>query len=224
VETAPEDVPVLQRRIVQASRRTGKPVIIATQMLESMTTAQHPTRAEASDVAGAIFERVDAVMLSGETAVGAHPVQATETMARIAAKAEESMSPESTDRRTLGLPDDVPAAVSAAVADLAEDVRARAIVVSTQSGATALAVARHRPHVDIVAATPDEQVARQMMLVGGVTPVVVPLAEDTDEMLDHVVSATMGAGLAESGDRVVIAAGVTTRTPGATDFLVVRRV
>lgn len=224
VETAPEEVPILQRRIIEECRRAGVPVIVATQMLESMTTASRPTRAEASDVANAIFDGVDAVMLSAETAVGAHPVKVVETMARIAARAEgaRQQSELATSPRTS--PGDVTAAVSAAVCELADDLGLAAIITATQSGATARSVARQRPSVPVVAVTPHPEVARRLAVVWGVQPLVVPLAEDTGLMLDRVAHAVRDAGLVSSGEKVAITAGISSRVPGATDFILVRTV
>ncbi|MDF1541858.1 MAG: pyruvate kinase [Anaerosomatales bacterium] len=224
VETSPEEVPVLQRRIIELCRIAGVPVIVATQMLESMTSAPRPTRAEASDVANAIFDRVDAVMLSAETAVGSYPVESVETMARIAKRAEDSGQTAPAVAVPPGDGGDVTAAVSSAVCRLASDLELDAIVTATQSGATARAVARHRPSAPVVAATPDPAVARRLAVVWGVRPLVVPLADDTDLMLDSVLVAVRDAGLASSGDRVAITAGISSRVPGATDFILVRSV
>jgi pyruvate kinase len=224
VETSPEEVPVLQRRIIESCRHAGVPVIVATQMLESMTAAPRPTRAEASDVANAIFDRVDAVMLSAETAVGSYPVESVKTMARIAISAEESGGRDAGSHLSVRATGDVTAAVSAAVCELSNDLDLAAIVTATQSGATARAVARHRPSVPVIAATPDPAVARRLSLVWGVRPLVVPLAEDTDVMLDSVMTAVRDAGLASAGQRVAVTAGITSRVPGATDFVLVRSV
>jgi len=224
VETAPEDVPVLQRRIVELCRGAGVPVIVATQMLESMTASPRPTRAEASDVANAIFDYVDAVMLSAETAVGRYPAASVETMARIAERAEEAHAPLPAVPQPRSDGDDVTAAVSAAVCELAGDLRLAAIVTATQSGATARAVARHRPSVPVVAVTPDPAVARRLGIVWGVRPLVVELAEDTDLMLKSVLAAVRDTGLARPGERVAITAGISSRVPGATDLIVVQPV
>ncbi|MBI5232297.1 MAG: pyruvate kinase [Coriobacteriales bacterium] len=226
VELAPERVPVIQRSVVKAARRRGRPVIIATQMLESMTMSPRPTRAEASDVANAIFEKVDAVMLSGESAVGYYPVQSVETMARIATTAEE-MPPSLAERgrhHANHTPTDIQQAVSDAVVDLAQDLTLAAIVTPTQSGATALAVARHRPLVPIIAPTPSAEVARRLCIVWGVTPLVVELPEDTDVMLEAVCRAGIEAGLIERGSLIAITAGRATRIAGGTDFVHVREV
>jgi len=222
VETAPEHVPVLQARIVEAARLQGRPVIVATQMLESMKTSPRPTRAEASDVATAIFEGADAVMLSAETAVGLYPVEVIRVMDRIARAAEESRISPTGSHGVHGA--DIGRAVSAAVVRLAEDLDLAAIVVATQSGATARAVAAHRPRVPVIAVTPLEQTARRLAAVWGVAALVVPLSEDTDEMLETVLTVVREAGLARNGERVAITAGRASRTPGATDFLVVREI
>jgi len=225
VETSSEAVPVLQRRIISAARAAGVPVIVATQMLESMTASPRPTRAEASDVANAIFEGADCVMLSAETAVGAYPVESVATMARIIGRAEEeSVAPFPQGRRSAGHAGDVTQAVSAAACDLAESLELAAIVTATQSGATARAVSRHRPAVDIVAVTPHEAVARRLQVVWGVRPLVVPLAGDTDLMLECVLAAVAEAGYASPGERVAITAGVAARESGATDFILVREI
>lgn len=224
VETAPEQVPVAQRRIVAACRAAGKPVIIATQMLESMTTSVRPTRAEASDVANAIFSEVDAVMLSAETAVGEHPALAVATMARIAETAETSLA-ERTDVATAhGGRDDVTRAVSAAVAELARELDLAAIVTATQSGATARAVAAHRPRVPIIAVTPDVRVARRLALVWGVTPLIVAQHGTIDEMLDLSVHSAREAGLVAPGKMVALTAGVAVGVPGTTNLVQVTRV
>lgn len=225
VETSPEAVPVLQRRIIAESRRAGVPVIVATQMLESMTAAPRPTRAEASDVANAIFDGVDAVMLSAETAVGMYPVESVATMGRIVVRAEEdaALTPEKR-RRSGGRTGDVTQAVSAAVCDLAEDLGLAAVVTATQSGSTARAVARHRPGVPIIAVTPYPEVARRLQLVWGVRSRVIPLSDDTDLMLERVLGTVIEAGYAKIGQRVAITAGIAARAAGRTDFILVREV
>lgn len=221
VETSPEEVPVIQRRIIAAARAVGKPVVIATQMLESMTHHPRPTRAEASDVANAIFSRVDAVMLSGETAVGEYPVEAVQTMARIATTAEEALPPGPENGH--GPTSDVQVAVSSAVCNLATDLSLAAIVPVTESGATALAVAQHRPGTVIAAATPSVGVARRLSLVWGVNALVMSFSPDTDVLLDSVAAALRTAVPASAGARVAITAGRSSRTSGGTDFILVRQ-
>ena len=223
VETSPEIVPVVQRRVVAAARAAGKPVVVATQMLESMTASPRPTRAEASDVANAIFSRVDACMLSGETSVGEYPVETVETMARIAATAEGVLL---SARRAHGgaVTINVQEAVSAAVCDLAADLCLAAIVPITESGATALAVARHRPDAPIVAATSSPSVARRLQLVWGVHPLIMFFAQDTDTLLDSALNAIREEGLAQPGEQIALTAGRATRLQGGTDFILVSEV
>ena len=220
VETSPEIVPVVQRRVVTKARAAGKPVVVATQMLESMTSSPRPTRAEASDVANAIFSRVDACMLSGETSVGGYPVETVQTMARIAATAEESLV--RAERRHGGvLTNNVQLAVSAAVVGLASDLGLAAIVPITESGATALAVARHRPDTPIVAVTSSPAVARRLQLVWGVRPLVMYFAQDTDTLLDSALTAIREEGLAQPGEQIALTAGRATRQQGGTNFILV---
>ncbi|MBE0477098.1 MAG: pyruvate kinase [Coriobacteriia bacterium] len=224
VETSPEDVPVLQRRIVDLCRRTGTPVIIATQMLESMTLSPRPTRAEASDVAHAIFSGVDAVMLSGETAVGEYPVEAVTTMQRITSAAEEAVSGQLAGGYERGVAGDVTRAVSAAACELSEDLGLAAILTATESGATARAVAAQRPSTRIVAVTPREEVGRRLALVWGVTPIVMEFPDTFDRMLERSVEAARDAGLVASGQSVAITGGLALRRVGTTDSIQVRRV
>ncbi|HSQ22726.1 MAG TPA: pyruvate kinase [Coriobacteriia bacterium] len=223
VEIPVESVPVVQRRIVAAARAAGVPVIVATQMLESMTEARRPTRAEASDVANAIFDAVDAVMLSGETAIGRHPAHVLATMDRIVRAAEDAAVEHPWSPRP-SAPDDVAAAVSRAACDLADGLDLAAIVTATQSGATARSVAAHRPKTAIVAATPDPATARRLMLVWGVRPVVVGTYETIDEMIAAACAAARDSGTARPGDLVAVTGGVAVNVAGSTNFVQVNRV
>ncbi|MDP2300659.1 MAG: pyruvate kinase [Actinomycetota bacterium] len=223
VEIAPEQVPVVQRRIVAAARAAGKPVVVATQMLESMTEAHRPTRAEASDVANAIFDTVDAVMLSGETAIGRNPVHVLATMDRIVRAAEAEVV-DHPPMRTPGATDDVAAAVSRAVCELAATLDLAAIVTPTQSGATARAVAAHRPRVPVLAATPDEAVARWLAIVWGVRAAVIGSYSTIDEMIAAAAAAARDAGVAESGDLIAVTGGVAVHVSGSTNLIQVHRV
>lgn len=223
VELRLEEVPAAQRRIVAAARTAGKPVVVATQMLESMTTAARPTRAEASDVANAIFDSVDAVMLSGETAVGAHPAHALATMDRIVRAAEEVAVEQPWAPRP-GASDDVTAAVSRVACDLANDLDLAAIVTVTQSGATARAVAAHRPRVPVLASTTDAAVARQLTLAWGVRPIVIGTYDSIDEMIEVAASAARESGLAAPGDLIAVTGGVAVHVAGSTNFVQVHRV
>lgn len=215
VETSPEAVPPAQRRIVMRSRELGRPVIVATQMLESMTHAPRPTRAEASDVATAVFEGADAVMLSQETAIGEYPVDAVETMVRICVAAEEAGPPAGSLRPT----GSVTAAVAAAAVDLAADIGASAIVTPTESGASARAVAACRPPTPVLAMTPLPRTARALALVWGVSPDLVEPAGSIEAMTDGAVRLVRSAGIAGAGDRVVVTAGTQVGVSGTTDLV-----
>ncbi len=223
VETPAEEVPFHQKRIIRACNRAGKPVITATQMLQTMIENPRPTRAEASDVANAILDGTDAVMLSGETAVGRYPVEAVETMAAICANAEahlphgrllhgEYHSHESRETIT--------EAISCAAVEIASEVGAKAIVTATMSGRTARMVARHRPLVPIVAVTPSRSTLSCLALVWGVVPVLVQEFETTDEMVQMMVCAARDEeGLVAWGDPVVLTAGIPFGSGGETNML-----
>jgi pyruvate kinase len=218
VEIGAASVPLLQKLIIQKALERGKPVITATQMLESMVSSPEPTRAEASDVANAVLDGTSAVMLSGETAVGEYPVEAVAYMDRIARAVEPSMDyrheiPTAAQKPTIG------GAMSNAACDVAEALRAVAILVPTFSGATASAVARLRPRRPIVALTHIEWAQRQMALEWGVTPVHIPEAPDVEELWEVSVSAAREAGLIQPGDRVVITAGTAVNIPGSTNVI-----
>ncbi len=226
VETAPELVPLAQKRIIHLANRLGKPVITATQMLQSMIDNPRPTRAEASDVANAILDGSDAVMLSGETAVGKYPVEAVRMMAKIAAEMEASEA--FPYHQLMTLPDDgaelpsarlISRAISRATVEISQEAHAAAILTSTESGRTARTVARHRPRCPLVAATPFEETARRMQLVWGVTPVVVPAFFDTDSMIQVMVQAALRCGYATVGIQLVLTAGIPLEVHGVTNML-----
>ncbi len=224
IEISVEEVPLQQKRIIQKCNRAGIPVITATQMLQSMVSSPRPTRAEASDVANAILDGTDAVMLSGETAAGRYPVQAVEVMERIARIVEPRLRPRR-DEEFEQLPHRQPItdAISDATARIADDLEARLIVTSTFSGYTARQVARERPRVPIVALTPVETTCRRLTLVWGVLPVKIPKYRDTDEMLKLVRDALLDLGLAVKGDLVVVTGGLPLGGGGKTNFLKVHR-
>jgi pyruvate kinase len=218
VEIGPHLVPLIQKRIILAALDAGKPVITATQMLESMTHHPEPTRAEASDVANAILDGTSAVMLSQETAVGEYPIDAVQTMAKIALAVEPSLGyrheiPEASEEPTVGQ------AMSNAACDIAEVLQATAIIVPTFTGRTASAVARLRPRRPIVALTHHEWAVQQMALEWGVTPVWIPEAPDVDELWRLSVEAARRTGLVQAGDRVVITAGTAVNIPGSTNVI-----
>jgi pyruvate kinase len=224
VETSPEAVPVIQKRLIAACRAKGKPVIIATQMLESMIAAPRPTRAEASDVANAIFSGADAVMLSGETAIGAYPAEVVRTMAKIATTAESSLDFTFVEPAKGRHSADVTEAVSAAVVELASDLGVAAILTSTQSGATARSVAKYRPAAPIVAITPSVEIARRLRVVWGVVPLLVRPSTSIEDMIALAVDAARENRLADPGDLVAITAGVAVNMPGSTNLIQVHTV
>ena len=219
VELAPEDVPVAQKTIVRAARRRGIPCIVATQMLESMISSPAPTRAEVSDVSNAVYEGADALMLSGESAAGAFPVEAVEVMDRIIARVER-------DPRWPGLmdaehaaPDDAyQDAVPAAARVAGTAARAACIVAYTASGSTALRMARERPLQPVLALTPRIETARRLALVWGLEPRLGGDPADLDDMTSRALDAALASGLALPGRAVLIVAGVPFGTPGATNL------
>ncbi len=222
VEIAGERVPYWQKEIIRRSSQQAKIVITATQMLESMITNPTPTRAEASDVANAVYDGTDAVMLSGETAVGKYPGRAVATMSRIARTVEASLSPGGLGLRLAG--DGVTRAISAAACDLAVNLDAAAIVTPTSSGSTALEVAKHRPHQPVVAVSPSMDVINQLALAWGVQPHLISPARDTDDMFSKAISAARASGFASEGKMIVITAGVRVNVPGTTNLIKVHLV
>ncbi len=217
VECALERVPLIQKRIIRQCHEAGVPVITATEMLDSMVHESRPTRAEASDVANAVLDGTDAVMLSGETAVGDHPVEVVETMDRIVRDIEESdeyadvreqIVPEADDTRT--------DALARSARYLARDVGATAVVAASESGYTARTAAKYRPGVPIVASTPDHRVRRELSLSWGVVPRHSPLPDEgVDDLILSAVQTALNTGVAESGDTVVVISGMMTRMEGA---------
>ncbi len=220
VEMPPEKVPLLQKKIIEACHWGEKPVITATQMLESMIENPQPTRAEASDVANAILDGTDCVMLSGETAVGKYPVQAVEFMARIAMQAETSVNPWPPDEDVSG-PDE---SVAHAACRAAQEQFANAIVTFTQSGSTSLLVSKHRPRMSIIAPTPFRHVARRISLYWGVTPVILRPKKTTDDMISSVEKIMLKKKLARQHDLIVITAGVPIGVAGSTNLMKIHRV
>jgi len=221
VEIALEKIPEVQKTLIRKSREAGKPVITATQMLRSMVDSPRPSRAEVTDVANAILDGTDAVMLSEETAVGRYPVEAVAVMARIAGEAERI--PSSCDGPRPGglepVHGSLPGAVAWAAARLAADVGAAAIVTFTRSGSTARLVSRSRPAIPILAHTPEERTRRQLALCWGVLPVLGENLSRTDEMVAAALKAAKQAGLVKKGQTVVITAGVPTGVPGTTNLI-----
>ncbi len=220
VELPTEDVPVIQKSIIKQCNDKGKPVITATQMLESMMLNPRPTRAEASDVANAVFDGSDALMLSGETAAGKYPIESVKMMARIIEKAESEMLKSYKTPRVSGLAfSSIPDAVSHATCTIADDLSAAAILTSTSSGATARMVAKYRPVSPIFAATPSPKTEHELALVWGVYPFVVPAVYSTDDAISVGVEALLEKGWINEGDLIVITAGVPIGTPGTTNLI-----
>ena len=226
VEIPAEEVPLLQKVIIERCNRTGKPVITATQMLESMIHNPRPTRAEASDVANAIFDGTDAIMLSGETAAGKYPVEAVETMARIAERSEAALQYEELlgKKRLIGPQRTVTDAISYATCATAQDLGAAAIITSTESGHTAKMVSKYRPRAPIVAVTPHARVMRKLALVWGVQPLLVKMTAGTDEMIASALEVSLAAGMIKGGDLVIITAGLPAGVHGTTNLLRVHTV
>jgi pyruvate kinase len=220
VELPLEKVPGLQKQMTRGARRAGKPVVVATQMLESMISSPVPTRAEVSDVATAIYEGTDAVMLSAESASGQYPVEAVATMDRIAMEVEtdttyrEMIDTQRTEPEATGAD-----AIAAAAREIAETLDLNAVVCWTFSGATALRVARERPRSPIMSISPNVSAGRKLALVWGVHSVVAEDARDQDDMVNRACRLAFKEGLAQVGQRIIVVAGVPFRTPGATNMV-----
>ncbi len=224
VEMPPEDVPVLQREIVRTSRRAGKPVVVATQMLDSMVDMPVPTRAEASDVATAVYDGADAVMLSAETAVGDYPVETVTMMNRIIERVQKDPFYRETMNTQRHEPEATTAdAISAAARQIGDTIEASAIIAYTTSGSTALRMARERPERPIISIAPRVETARKMSLVWGVHSTRAPDAKDLNDMVETAMHQARIDGFAETDDRVVITAGVPFGTPGKTNLLRIAR-
>ena len=220
VEMPLEKVPGIQKHMTRAARAAGKPVVVATQMLESMITNPVPTRAEVSDVATAIFEGADAVMLSAESAAGQYPVEAVATMNRIAEEVETDSNYRSIIHAQRTAPEATGAdAIADAARQIAETLDLPATVCWTSSGSTALRVARERPNSPIVAISPNESTGRRLSLVWGVHCIVAEDARDLDDMVDRACRMAFREGFAKAGQRIIIVAGVPLGTPGATNMV-----
>ena len=218
VEVPAEEVPMLQKVLIHKCQAAGKPVITATQMLESMCNNPRPTRAETSDVANAILDGTDAIMLSGETAGGLYPVEAVETMARVATFTESNFTPKSYE--------DVDAesattteSIGKAVVKIAQDLHAAAIIASTERGGTAQMISKFRPACPIVAVSPHEAIVRRLQLNWGVQAVTGKEASDTDAVVDNAIFAALDNDLIKAGDLVVLTAGVPVAKAGSTNMI-----
>ena len=221
VEMSPERVPFIQKTIIRACAAAGKPVITATQMLESMIENPRPTRAEASDVANAVFDGTDAVMLSGETAMGAHPIHAVQMMHRIVSEAERNVAAQPEMRRrarreaALSFSD----AIAEAAGQVAADTKAAAIVAFTQSGFSAKLIARSRPQTRIYAFTPHRRVQRRLCAHWGLEPRHAAYLERTQDMIEVVEQQLLEEGIVRAGDSLVFLAGMPSNRPGTTNML-----
>jgi pyruvate kinase len=223
VELKLGDLPAVQKDVIDRANRAGVPVITATEMLESMVTSNRPTRAEASDVANAIWDGTDAVMLSQETSVGAHPVEAVRAMARICLSAQRHPDYERA-RQIWREPGQVGSAIAHAAANTADELGARVIIAFTESGTTALRCSKARPRMPVIAASPHPSVLRRTALYSGVVPLLVLPGGDTDQMIENATEAARQSDMVRTGDRVVIVAGVPVGQPGQTNLLKVQTV
>ncbi|MHB1457769.1 MAG: pyruvate kinase [Armatimonadota bacterium] len=225
VEMPLEVMPSIQKMIIRKCNDAGKPVITATQMLESMLSNRRPTRAEVTDVANAIFDGTDAVMLSGETAVGDYPVDTVSMMSKIAMEAENSLDYHKIwEERSAAASPTVTEAIAQATVDIASDLHAAAIVTPTSSGATARAVSKYRPPSLIIAASTMPTTYRQLALSWGVFTVLVAPSRNTDDMIQEAVEGVLRAGLVNEGDMIVLTAGVPAGVPGRTNLIKVHTV
>ncbi len=223
VELKLGELPAVQKEVIDKANRAGVPVITATEMLESMVTSNRPTRAEASDVANAIWDGTDAVMLSQETSVGAHPVDAVRAMARICLSAQRHPTFQR-KRQIWREPGEVGSAIAHAAAASAGELKARVIIAFTESGTTALRCSKARPAVPVIAASPNPEVLRRTALYSGVVPLLVSPGRDTDDMVANATAAALRSGFVREGDRVVIVAGVPVGRAGQTNLLKVETV
>ena len=221
VELPLEEVPLVQKRAIEIARAYAKPVIVATQVLESMIESPRPTRAEASDAANAVLDGADALMLSGETSVGAHPIVAVETMARIIESTEEHgldrIRPLGTKPHTMG------GAVSAAAVEIGELLGAKYLITFSQSGDTAKRMSRIRPRIPMLAFTPEAHTRSRLSLAWGIETILVPMARHTDQMAQQVDKSLLDSGRVQEGDLVVIVAGSPPGIPGSTNALRVHK-
>ena len=225
VEIPPEEVPLVQKMIIQKCNEAGKPVITATQMLDSMMRNPRPTRAEVTDIANAIIDGSDCIMLSGETAAGKYPEESVKTMHNIAVKIEDSLDYEELLRsKSIGRDITITNAISHASCSTAQDLGAEAIVTPTSSGYTAMAVAKYRPQAVIIATTPSEKVMRGLSLTWGVYPVKSKDVNSTDEIVNVSVDAIMEKGYLKQGDLIVITAGVPVGEAGSTNLIKVHTI
>ena len=216
VEFPLEEVPIIQKKVIKLCNQVGKPVIIATQMLDSMIHSHRPTRAEVTDIANGIFEKADALLVTNETAVGDYPVEVVKTMAKISARTERELR-FSTDMDWHAVT--ISQAIGRVTCELAYALRATAIITATQSGDTARQVARYRPSVPIIAATPLLKTYRELSLLWGACPVIIPQTDDTNTMISVIIQKALKEKMVEKGDTVIITAGVSSGISGTTNMV-----
>jgi pyruvate kinase len=222
VEIPMEEVPVLQKRLIKKALAAGKIVITATQMLDSMMKNPRPTRAETTDVANAIYDGTSAIMLSGESAAGAYPIESVKTMSRIALRTEQDICYDARLRKrnhNWENNEEINTAISHACCTTAMDLNAKAIITVTMSGATAAIISKYQPGRIIIGCTVDETVYRQMSLLFGVVPLLIKKEDDAEKLFDEAIKASLEAGLIEKGDRVVLTAGVPLGISGTTNTI-----
>jgi pyruvate kinase len=220
VEIPVEEVPLVQKMIIEKCNKAGKPVITATQMLDSMIRYPRPTRAEANDVANAIFDGTDCIMLSGETANGNYPVESVMTMARIAERTEEVLDYYGImEKRKTRSARNIPDAISYSACATASELEVSAIITATMTGHTALRVSKYRPSQPIIAVTPYEDVARRLSIAWGVYPILMDSVEAADRVIDESVEKALQSGFVKKGDLVVIAAGIPIGFAGTTNMI-----
>jgi pyruvate kinase len=225
VEIPLEKVPLVQKDLIKRCNRAGKPVITATEMLESMIDSVRPTRAETTDVANAIFDGTDAIMLSAETSIGKYPVQAVRVMSSIARAAEKKLPYEQLlAERRLWLERVTDELISYSACQTAHSLRAAAIVAFTQSGSTAMRISRYRPSMPILALTPDSDIAGKLLLYWGVRPHIIVEPASVDKLFALAAAISRDLGVARSGDLIIIAAGIPIGQAGATNMLKVQKV
>lgn len=224
VEMPLEEVPLIQKKIIRQANLHGAIVITATQMLDSMIEHPRPTRAEVSDVANAIFDGTDAVMLSGETASGAYPIEAVRVMAKVAVEAEGGLPPRAPFPHEPGRAQTFPDAISEAACRAAVDTKARAIVAFTQTGSTARLISRFRPATSVIAFTPNEHVRNRLCLYWGVIPKIMTPTEHVDDMIQKIDDALLADGTTAKGDVLIIVSGAPIGVKGRTNLLTLHRV
>jgi len=220
VEIPAEEVPIVQKILIEKCNKAGKPVITATQMLESMMINPRPTRAEASDIANAILDGTDCIMLSGETASGCYPVETLQTMVRIAMRTEESLKYNTLLlSKGMTLQNTTTDAISHATVQIAYELNAAAVITATEHGHTARMVSKYRPQANIIAVTPHEKTLRRMMLFWGVQPVLGVTTKNSDEMVQNATAKSVEQGLVNEGDLVIVTAGVPAGMSGTTNMI-----